>query len=295
MVCTQREGDALQDECKQVWGVAMDQLRYDEVGYWSELKIEIIKEYASAYSRILSAKKLYHLYIDAFAGAGTHISRSTGEQVPGSPSVALKVNPNFREYHFIDLNKNKVAALRDLAGNRDDVFIYNEDCNQILIKKILPKVKFEDYRRALCILDPYGLHLNWEVIKEIGRLGTIDMFLNFPVADMNRNVLWRNKEGVSPEQVARMNAFWGDDSWNDIAYNKTQGLFFEMQEKGTNQQVAEGFRCRLKEAADFKHVPAPLPMKNSMNAIVYYLFFASNVPVANNIIEDIFKKYSAFI
>ena len=273
----------------------MDQLRYDEVGYWSELKIEIIKEYASAYSRILSANKLYHLYIDAFAGAGTHISRSTGEQIPGSPSVALNVDPKFKEYHFIDLNKNKVAALRDLAGNREDVFIYNEDCNQILIRKILPKVIFEDYRRALCILDPYGLHLNWEVIKDIGRLGTIDMFLNFPVADMNRNVLWRNKEGVSPEQVARMNAFWGDDSWKDIAYNKTQGLFFEMEEKGTNQQVAEGFRRRLKKVAGFKHVPAPLPMKNSMNAIVYYLFFASNVPVANNIIEDIFKKYSAFI
>jgi hypothetical protein len=43
-------------------------LRYDEIGYWSEIKLDIIKEYASAYSRIMSSQtspQFYHLYIDA--------------------------------------------------------------------------------------------------------------------------------------------------------------------------------------------------------------------------------------
>jgi hypothetical protein len=31
--------------------------KYDEIGYWSEIKLDIIKEYASAYSRILSSQK----------------------------------------------------------------------------------------------------------------------------------------------------------------------------------------------------------------------------------------------
>ena len=59
-------------------------LRYDEIGYWSEIKLDIIKEYASAYSRIISSQrnpKFYHLYIDAFAGAGKHKSKGTGEFV----------------------------------------------------------------------------------------------------------------------------------------------------------------------------------------------------------------------
>jgi three-Cys-motif partner protein len=52
--------------------------KYDEIGYWSEIKLDIIKDYAAAYSRILSSQKkpsLYHIYIDAFAGAGKHISK----------------------------------------------------------------------------------------------------------------------------------------------------------------------------------------------------------------------------
>ena len=54
--------------------------KYDEIGYWSEVKLDIIKEYAAAYSSILSGHKgpnFYHIYIDAFAGAGKHISKKT--------------------------------------------------------------------------------------------------------------------------------------------------------------------------------------------------------------------------
>jgi len=34
----------------------------------------------------------------------------------------------------------------------------------------------------------------------------------------------------------------------------------------------------------------PLPMKNSKNAVVYYLFLASQKSVAEKIISDIFSK-----
>jgi three-Cys-motif partner protein len=96
---------------------------FDRIGYWSELKLEIIRKYAAAYSRILAAQRgLRHVYIDAFAGAGLHLSRATGEMVPGSPLNALLVTPPYREYHLIDLDADKVAQLRDLVGDRQDVF-----------------------------------------------------------------------------------------------------------------------------------------------------------------------------
>jgi hypothetical protein len=59
------------------------------------------------------------------------------------------------------------------------------------------------------LLDPYGLQLDWKVIETAGKMRSIDMFLNFPVADMNRNVLWRNPEGVDAADLKRMNEFWG--------------------------------------------------------------------------------------
>ncbi len=269
------------------------ELKFDKIGYWSEIKLDIIKDYASAYSKILAAQqkpRLHHMYIDAFAGAGVHISKSTGGFVPGSPMNAILVKPPFCEYHLIDLDQKKIVLLKELVERRSDVHIHEGDGNNILLKDVFPRVLFKDYRRGLCLLDPYGLDLKWEIIKTAGQMESIDVFLNFPVADINRNVLWRNPEGVDTSDIVRMNAFWGDDSWRGIAYTTERSLF-RFEEKVDNETIAEGFRKRLLNVAGFKQVPRPLPMRNSRGVIVYYLFFASQKPVAMNIVQAIFSKY----
>ncbi|HET7215666.1 MAG TPA: three-Cys-motif partner protein TcmP [Terriglobia bacterium] len=268
-------------------------LQFDEIGDWSEIKLEILKEYASAYSKNLGAQTdpyLHHVYIDAFAGAGMHISKKSGEFVLGSPLNALNVLPRFREYHLIDILKERTDNLKELIGKRPDVHIYSGDCNQILLNEVFPRVRYEDYRRGLCILDPYGLHLDWNVIQTAGRMRSIDLFLNFPVADINRNVLWHDPTDVDSQDIARMDRFWGDGSWRDIAYS-TSGNLFGFPEKEPNETVAESFRLRLGQAAGFNRVPKPMPMRNSKGAIVYYLFFASQKGVAEDIAADIFAKY----
>jgi three-Cys-motif partner protein len=267
-------------------------LKLDEIGYWSEVKLDIIRDYAKAYSTILAAQpRLYHVYVDAFAGAGVHLSKLRGEGIPGSPLIAVDTEPPFREYHFIDLDGTKTDNLRALFKGRPNVHIYPGDCNRIMLEKVLPNVRFEQFRRGLCLLDPYGLHLKWEVIAKAGELGTIDMFLNFPIADMNRNVFWRNPEGVDEDDIARMNAFWGDETWRKVAYEPVQTLFEPEEEKADNQAIADAFRARLRKVAGFKNVPEPIPMRNSKGAVVYYLFFASAKPVAERIVNDIFRKY----
>lgn len=270
-------------------------LKFDEVGYWSEVKLDIVKEYAAAYSTILTAQtkpKLEHAYIDAFAGAGVVFSKGKKEFVPGSPLNALLIQPPFKDYYLIDIDEQKLGVLNDIVGNKPDVHVYSGDCNSILIDDVFPKVRFEDYQRGLCLLDPYGLHLAWEVMAMAGKMRSIDMFLNFPVADMNRNVLWRNPEGVDPADVDRMNRYWGDESWKTTAYAAERNLFGDLEvEKEENKKIAAGFRERLRNVAGFQHVPEPLPMRNSKGAVVYYLFFASQKPTALHIIEDIFAKY----
>jgi three-Cys-motif partner protein len=263
-------------------------LKFDTIGYWTELKLEIIEKYAKAYSAIMSSKKFHHVYIDAFAGAGTHISKATGEHVRGSPQIVLDIQPPFEEYYFIDIDSDKVDELNRIAMGRSEVKIFHGDCNNILLKEIFPKVSYKDYRRGLCLLDPYGLHLDWKVIETAGHMETIDMFLNFPVADMNRNVLWRDSQGVDPADIARMNAYWGDDSWMKIAYGKPN--LFNEPWKEDNEVIAAAFQKRLHEMAGFKYVADPLTMKNSRDAIIYYLFFASQQKLAGDIHGDIIAK-----
>jgi three-Cys-motif partner protein len=269
------------------------QLQFDEVGGWSELKLEILKKYAAAYSTILSAQTraaLFHVYIDAFAGAGKHLSKTSQEFIPGSPLNALDVQPQFREFHLIDIAPEKIEALRELVGPRKDVFIYQGDCNEILLRDVFPRVRYDQYRRGLCVLDPYGLHLEWKVIFTAGQMKSLDVFLNFPVQDMNRNVFWKNPEGVDETQIRRMNLFWGDASWRSIVYETKRNLF-GFPEKEPNEVIAEAFRRRLKDAAGFDRVPEPLAMQNSKGATIYYLFFASQNSTAEKIAREIFSKY----
>jgi three-Cys-motif partner protein len=268
-------------------------LQFDVIGRWSEVKLAILREYAKAYSTILSAQqnpKLHHVYIDGFAGAGIHISKATEQPVPGSPLIALAVQPPFKEFFLIDLDSARVQNLREMIGDRSDVHLYQGDCNSVLLNEVFPRVQWRDYRRGLCILDPYALHLNWTVIKTAGEMRTLDMFLNFPVMDINMNVIWRDPTKVDAADIARMNAFWGDESWRSVAYATDRNLF-GYPERESNEIIAEAFRDRLQRVAGFKWVPKPMPMRNSIGAIVYYLFFASQKDTAESIVLDIFAKY----
>src|ERR1700694_2390047 len=103
---------------------AKKKLKLDEIGEWSELKLDILKKYAGAYCTILKARNLHPVYIDAFAGAGTHIRKGTNELVLGSPLNALRVQPPFDALHLIDLDQTKVAELKRHTHGLKHVHVY---------------------------------------------------------------------------------------------------------------------------------------------------------------------------
>ena len=270
-------------------------LKFDEIGYWSQIKLDIIEEYALPYSQILSSRKtpFHHVYIDAFAGSGKHISKTTGDMILGSPRRVLEINPPFKEYYFIDIDGAKIDELRKEVSNHANVHILKGNCNPILLEDVFPQIKYSTFRRALCLLDPYGLDLEWEVIEKAGKMQSIEIFLNFPVMAMNRSVFWtKNISGIAKTDIVRMNAFWGDDSWKTIAYSPITDLFGDIHNiKESNKTIAMAFKDRLKSIAGFKNIPEPLPMRNTTNNIVYYLFFASQNDTGNKIVNHIFDKY----
>lgn len=270
--------------------------KFDAIGAWSELKLEIIEKYGAAYTKAFAkTRNLKKYYIDGFSGAGVHVSKRTKAAIEGSPARALKITPPFDAFYFIDLNADKTDYLRTICRDRPNVHIHTGDCNQYLTEQLLPTIQYKNFNRALCLLDPYGLDLDWDVIRQAGQSGAVDLFLNFPVMDMNRNAIWRHPEKARPGGVDRMNKFWGDDSWRQAAYAESrQGSFFGTDlEKQGNEKIVAAFQKRLKEVAGFGFVPKPLPMRNSRKAVVYYLFLASPKAVAAKIITDIFRAYGA--
>ncbi|MBU4319753.1 MAG: three-Cys-motif partner protein TcmP [Nitrospinae bacterium] len=269
-------------------------MKLDQIGYWSEIKLEIIKEYANAYTSIMSKQSWCkgYVYIDAFAGAGTHISRRTGEMVLGSPLNALEVALPFTEYYFIDLDEDRADFFGKLAGENPNIHSYHGDCNEILVNDIFPLLGWDTFKRALCILDPYGLHLKWETIKTAADLKTVDIFINFPIMDMNRNVLFEDFAKAEPEDVERMSAFWGDESWKQLLYREQATLFGETHHvRIEDYQVLAKEYCKRLKQVGFDDVPEPILMRNIKGGPLYYLCFASQKSVAKDIVNDIFDKY----
>lgn len=256
--------------------------------------MSILHDYANAYAKIMNKQRAirHYAYIDAFAGAGAHVSKTTGEEIDGSPSKALSVQPGFSHYHFIEIDPQRAKRLRYMTKERNNVTVYEGDCNSVLLNEVFPKCRWDNRRRALCLLDPYGLSPDWKVAATAGQMKSIEVFLNFMIMDANMNILWNNPDKVTPTQIERMNVFWGDDSWRKAAYTTHPGLFGDMQEKAMNQAVISAYQRRLKEIAGFKYVPDPMPMRNTRGATIYYLFFASNNETGSKIARSVFKKYA---
>src|SRR4051812_25724227 len=184
--------------------------KFAEIGIWSELKLDIVRQYGTAYTKAFARNpKLKKYYIDGFSGAGMHVAKKTGKAVEGSPTIALNVQPRFDAYCFIDLNADKTGYLRTICGERQGVDIHTGDSNKYLTETVLPAIQYKKFTRALCLLDPYGLHLDWEVMLQAGQSKAVYMFLNFPVMDMNRNAIWKDPSKVPKEGIDRMNKFWG--------------------------------------------------------------------------------------
>jgi three-Cys-motif partner protein len=269
-------------------------VKLDEIGVWSEIKIAILREYACVFTRILKSKSWCKgcCYIDAFAGAGMHISKTTGEMLPGSPLNALLVEPQFDRIVLIDLDAEKVESLKTFCGQDKRVEIEPGDCNEIVLKKIIPLLPYSSYWRGLCVLDPYGIHgktLRWKTIKQLADLKTVDIFLNFPLMDINRNTLRKRLVNVDNADVAAFTEFCGTEDWKEEMYEKD--LFGDPVKSINNKKLAEWFRKRIESVGGFKFVPEPILMQNSKGGKLYFLYFASHQSVAQKVILDIFNKY----
>lgn len=270
-------------------------MNLDAIGPWSEIKLDILAEYAAPYSRILRNNGFRYGYIDAFAGPGLHIRKGGHEAVLGSPLLALNVKPPFDEYHFIDLDGEKVDFLKSQVGDRPDVTFYNEDSNHVMLERVLPRFTFARRTRALCVLDPYGLTLDWRVVCEAGNNKAVEVFINFPVMHMNRNCKKENVSEILPSEIDAMDRFWGDRTWHSVMYKRSaQGHLFGADEldKTANRDLVHAYCKRLHEVAGFGFVSEPLAMRNSKQAVVYYLIFAGPNKTGWSIVKDIYRKHS---
>lgn len=269
----------------------------DTIGPWSEDKLELLREYLNAYTRIMQnqswCRNGYH-YIDAFAGTGRPRARDEDRYIEGSPRVALTIQYPFRSYTFVEKEPWRVQRLQKLQNEfpDQDIRICPEDCNHVITTEITPRVRYEYFNRGLIFLDPFSMNTEWTTIEQIAETKALEIFMNFPVMALNRTTLPNDPYALTEPHIQRMNRFWGTTEWRSDIYEQVQTLFGPVEMKihsTTGQRLGNLFKKRLEQA--FPFVTEPLVMTNSRNAPLYCLIFAGHNSTGAKIVQGIFRRY----
>jgi three-Cys-motif partner protein len=285
-------------------------------GGWTQEKLARVSSYLTAYTNALKNMPFFTLmYIDAFAGTGYRnikiedqqgfgLTDLTGEDAKafhdGSAKIALRTNPRFGEYYFIEQDSVKCSELEKLKvefpEKATDIHIVNDDANAAL-KRICASMLKQKNLRAVLFLDPFGMNVSWDTIEAIARTEAIDMWYLFPLGVGVNRLL--TKDGNIPESwQKKLDSIFGDTGWRDAFYKKEviTGLFedFEVTKKtGDLKQISDYFVKRL-ESIFAGVIKKPLPLYNAKNNPLYLLCFAcgnkKGAPIALKIAGHILKR-----
>ncbi len=291
-------------------------------GDWTAEKLERVRKYLIAYATIMNAQRekkrgFRFAYIDAFAGTGYTTpkqkrddfapffegARSSDAQrfIDGSARIALKVEPRFDRYIFIEHNAVRFAELSKLKKEfvelQDRIQLVNADANTYLGDLCLNR-NWKNHR-AVLFLDPFGMQATWNTIAAIAKTEAIDLWLLFPLGTGANRLLKRDGK-IPASWRARLDATFGASDWYDAFYQKVEynELFsgqptVETYKQANFETISAYFLKRLESV--FPHVAKrPLPLFNSANCPLYLLCFAAGNPGSGGktglkIAQDILK------
>ena len=299
-------------------------MRQNFGGDWTEDKLGRVGEYFKCYNNALKNQRFSRKYIDAFAGTGYREVREPGggedlmfpglvepevqRFLDGSARIALKVDPCFDRFTFIEKDSRKVKELQKLRDEFPDKTIRIEcgDANEWV--QALCREGW-NYRRAVLFLDPFGMQVSWQTLEAVARTKSIDLWLLFPLGVAISRLLKRDGD-IDEVLCQRLDSVFGDRSWREAFYKVVsptiakvvQRSFFDARDE-TNEPdylwkadfsvIEDYFRSRLRTI--FAGVAEKsVRLKNSKNVPLYLLFFMAGnergAPIAVKIAESIMSR-----
>lgn len=72
--------------------------------WWSEVKLQILRDYLQAFTRVVRSKSSQAIYLDLFAGSYENQRRHEPGTFAGSSQIALNIDPPFTRLVFCELD-----------------------------------------------------------------------------------------------------------------------------------------------------------------------------------------------
>jgi three-Cys-motif partner protein len=265
---------------------------------WTQDKLERVRKYLVAYSKIMAKRPYPYAYIDGFAGTGYHeLEREENEAeslfpeleepaveafLDGSARIALQVEPPFHKYIFIEKSRKKtteLAKLRDeFPARAADIIVQKAEANAYLQKLCLERSWSN--RRAVLFIDPFGMQLSWETVAAIGRTKAIDTWILFPVSAVNR--LLKKDGNIPPSWKHRLDTMFGEPAWFDVFFPEEKSALFGddvvVRRKIAHMDLFGKYFNRRLATAFAGVAPNPYTLRNTQGAPLFLLCFAAANP-----------------
>ncbi len=268
-------------------------------GGWTEQKLDMLRGYLAAWTKVMKTQAFERVYIDAFAGTGYRevapakpdrgfFAEELAEDEPqgffdGSARIALRVAPAFQRYVFIEQSAKRFAELLKLKGEFSDLQERMEfvrgDGNSIL-QNLCGRWDSRTMRGVL-FLDPFGMQVDWTTLVAVAQTQSIDVWILFPLGIGVNRLLLRN--GKIPDGWRdRLDRVFGTTDWYDKFYRpaRIRGFFDtepRMVKTGSFNAIAEYYQERLQTI--FPAVAMnPRVLANSRNVPLFLLCFAAGNP-----------------
>jgi len=287
--------DCSQKDCKNQEGncsvAGADGLPVQCVGAWAEDKYFFLETYlnASCEARRKFADKNNAVFIDLFSGPGKCIVRKEKREIfSGGMRAAQRDEAPFNELFYFDISKTNADTLVKRL-NKANCKVICGDSNA-LVADLVGSLLKKYYRYHFAFVDPFGPdNLKFNTLKELARLGRMDMLIHFPIGAIKRNLPnWKKKTS------SILDEFLGTDGWRTrIDQAPANQIFRILIDIFKEQLKSIGYPEKgLKLISSEQDIYAGLPtvsVKNTKDVDLYVLILASKHPLAQKIWASIIK------
>lgn len=289
-------------------------------GAWTEEKLNAFEKYVNAYLTIMNKYRGQYdwklIYFDGFAGSGSRNEDTTSEDnqlmidlidehqiaaeeltpYKGAAERVLNIaQDGFDFYYFIDKDAASSSQLQEkLASYQKDkrLEFRHSDANTE-VSKLADAMRKNSKLKALVLLDPFGMQVDWSSIERLKGTST-DLWILIPTGVIVNRLLDRK---CKLTHIEKLTSFFGKDEafLRNYFYNTRQETTLfgdtEVVEKVQEpiRMIANLYIQQMKTI--FKYVTEePLVLYNTRNTPIFHFACASNNESAVKIAHEIINK-----
>jgi three-Cys-motif partner protein len=246
--------------------IASDGLPARPTGQWVHGKKYYFSRYLDIMTRGVGKKWAGNLsYVDLFAGPGRSVVRGTGEEVEGSPLLAL--DREFSRYVFVDIPEVLSILKKRLKDHpkASQISFVEGDCNAVIgkVREALPTNHL-----TLAFIDPTGLQIHSRSLRHLVQNRKMDLLMTI---QLGMGVTMNLPQYLKTEGT-RLTAYLGNAGWRE-----------DVKLGGTASQFARRYLARyLQELRSMGYSTVrerDINIRNDQNLLLYVMILASRHPL----------------